>query len=92
MKYILLRVFLSSFVVCTITVLVISVTNAIEIKTLNGEILNGAPLVMSAFESILPFGKYIVAIGVFLFGFSTILGWSYYGEKCFEFIFKTQNF
>ena len=42
-------VFLASFVVCTITVLVISVTNVYGKKLINGEILNGAPLVMNAF-------------------------------------------
>lgn len=81
-------VFLSSFVVCTITVLVLSVTNVVGLEKSSGELLNGAPLVMRAFSSIIPFGEHIVAIGLVLFGFSTILGWSYYGEKCFEFLFK----
>ncbi|NGX34343.1 MAG: Amino-acid carrier protein AlsT [Candidatus Anoxychlamydiales bacterium] len=81
-------VFLSSFIVCTITVLVLAVTNVVGMTTETGDLLNGAPLVMRAFASVLPFGGYIVAIGLILFGFSTILGWSYYGEKCFEFLFK----
>ena len=83
-------VFLSSFIVCTITVLVLSTTNMVG--QMNGEeILNGAPLVMRAFSSVLPYGEYIVAIGLVLFGFSTILGWSYYGEKCYEFLFGRKN-
>ena len=32
-------------------------------------------------------GKYIVILGLVLFAFSTIIGWSYYGEKCAEFLF-----
>jgi AGCS family alanine or glycine:cation symporter len=32
-------------------------------------------------------GKYIVIFGLVLFAFSTIIGWSYYGEKCAEFLF-----
>lgn len=80
-------VFLSSFIVCTITVLVLAVTDVVGIRTTNGELLTGSPLVMRAFSSILPFGEYVVAIGLLLFGFSTILGWAYYGEKCFEFLF-----
>ncbi|NGX63452.1 MAG: Amino-acid carrier protein AlsT [Candidatus Anoxychlamydiales bacterium] len=80
-------VFLSSFVVCTITVLVLAVTNVVGITNSSNELLNGAPLVMRAFSSSLPFGGFIVAVGLVLFGFSTILGWSYYGEKCFEFLF-----
>ncbi|MBU4337870.1 MAG: alanine:cation symporter family protein, partial [Actinobacteria bacterium] len=79
-------VFLSSFIVCTITVLVLAVTNSVGQIGPNGEILNGAPLVMHAFSSVLPGGGIIVAIGLILFGLSTILGWSYYGEKCIEYI------
>ena len=81
-------VFLSSFVVCTLTVLVLAVTNVVGTLNSSNELLNGAPLVMHAFNKVIPFGNHIVAICVFLFGFSTILGWAYYGEKCFEFIFK----
>ncbi|NGX48755.1 MAG: Amino-acid carrier protein AlsT [Candidatus Anoxychlamydiales bacterium] len=84
-------VFLSSFIVCTITVLVLAVTNVVGITTHTGDLLNGAPLVMRAFSNVLPFGGYIVAIGLVLFGFSTILGWSYYGEKCFEFLFNEKK-
>ena len=81
-------VFLSSFVVCTLTVLVLAVTNVVGTLNSSNELLTGAPLVMHAFNKVIPFGNHIVAICVFLFGFSTILGWAYYGEKCFEFIFK----
>ena len=35
-------------------------------------------------------GKYIVVVGLVLFAFSTIIGWSYYGEKCAEFIFGSK--
>lgn len=80
-------VFLSSFVVCTITVLVIGVTGVFGEVTGDGKLLNGAPLVMQAFNSIIPWGNLIVAVGLVLFGYSTILGWSYYGEKCFEYLF-----
>ncbi|HEY4255338.1 MAG TPA: alanine:cation symporter family protein, partial [Chlamydiales bacterium] len=79
-------VFLSSFIVCTITVLVLCVTGVIGKVGPDGTPLNGAPLVIHAFNSILPGGSWIVAVGVLLFGFSTILGWSYYGEKCLEYL------
>ena len=42
---------------------------------------------MKAFSSVIPYGEWIVAIGLVCFGFSTILGWSYYGEKCVEYLF-----
>ncbi len=79
-------VFLSSFIVCTITVLVICVTDVFGSLDAQGHVLNGAPLVIRAFASVLPGGSWIVAIGIILFGYSTILGWSYYGEKCLEYL------
>ncbi len=80
-------VFLSSFIVCTITVLVVCVTGVFGSTDASGVLLNGAPLVMRAFESTIPSGKWIVAVGIVLFGYSTILGWSYYGERCMEYLF-----
>ncbi|MCB1074069.1 MAG: sodium:alanine symporter family protein [Simkania sp.] len=79
-------VFLSTLVVCTITALVVSVTGVLGQTDAEGKVLNGAPLVMEAFRSVLPFGDVIVAIGLILFGYSTIIGWSYYGEKCMEYL------
>lgn len=80
-------VFLSSFVVCTLTVFIVGVTGVYGAVATNGELLNGAPLVMRAFETIIPYGGVIVTLGILLFGYSTILGWSYYGEKCIEYLF-----
>ncbi len=79
-------VFLSTLVVCTITALVISLTGVLGQSDVHGRLLNGAPLVMEAFRSVLPFGDVIVVIGLILFGYSTIIGWSYYGEKCMEYL------
>lgn len=80
-------VFLSSFIVCTITVLVISVTGVFGSVDAAGVPLNGVSLVMSAFETTIPSGSWIVAVGIVLFGYSTLIGWSYYGEKCLEYLF-----
>jgi len=80
-------VFLSSFVVCTMTVLVISVTGSMGEVGPDGIAYNGAPLVMHALEKTFIGGKWIVGVGIILFGFSTILGWAYYGEKCIEYLF-----
>lgn len=79
-------VFFSSFVVCTITALVISVTNVLGTVGANGEVLNGVSLVIQAFRSVIPGGEFIVIIGVILFGYTTIIGWAYYGEKSMEFL------
>lgn len=79
-------VFLSSFVVCTITALVLSVTNVLGAVGSDGKILNGASLVMYAFRSVIPGGSAIVALGLILFGYTTIVGWAYYGERCIAFL------
>ncbi|MES2121372.1 MAG: alanine:cation symporter family protein, partial [Chlamydiota bacterium] len=74
------------FVVCTITALVIAVTDVLGVVGTDGKSLNGALLVMQAFRSVIPGGDLIVTIGVVLFGYTTIVGWAYYGEKCMEFL------
>ncbi|MEC7838827.1 MAG: sodium:alanine symporter family protein [Chlamydiota bacterium] len=78
---------LSTVIVCTITGLVIAVSEVLGTTNGSGVMLNGAPLAIAAFESTLVGGGYIVTFGLVLFAFSTILAWAYYGEKCFEYIF-----
>lgn len=78
----MLGTFIDTLVVCTMTALVIILTGAWR----SGE--NGAALSTLAFNSGLPgWGGYIVVIGIVVFAFTTILGWSYYGERCAEFLF-----
>ncbi|OWZ82852.1 alanine/glycine:cation symporter family protein [Natranaerobius trueperi] len=86
-----LSTFIATIVVCTMTALVIliapqvSMTEAGAMEIENG--LQGAPLTTVAFDSLLPgIGGYIVSFGLVFFAFSTILGWYYYGSKCFEYI------
>ncbi len=47
----------------------------------------GAAITTLAFTSQLPFGDKIVSLCLALFAFTTILGWSYYGERCAEYLF-----
>ncbi len=49
--------------------------------------LTSTALTSAAFSSVIPFGGIIIAIGSLLFGYSTLIAWSYYGEKCLEYIF-----
>jgi AGCS family alanine or glycine:cation symporter len=49
--------------------------------------LNGAQLTNTAFETVPYIGKFVLSIGLLTFVFSTILGWSYYGEKAAEYLF-----
>lgn len=82
----MLGTFLDTIVVCTITALVIVVTGAWQ----SGE--NGATLSAHAFSQGLgPVGRYIVSIGVALFAFTTIIGWSFYSEKCAQFLFGERS-
>jgi AGCS family alanine or glycine:cation symporter len=77
----MLEPLIDTLIVCTITAFVILMSNQWV-----GEI-NGAVLTVASFEDLLANGKYIVIFGLILFSFSTIIGWSYYGEKCVEFLF-----
>ncbi|WP_317316201.1 alanine/glycine:cation symporter family protein [Peptostreptococcus russellii] len=74
------EVFMDTIVICTMTALVVLVSGVWD----SG--LQGAALTSAAFDEGFRGGKYIVSIGLTLFAFSTILGWSYYGEKCAEYI------
>lgn len=78
---------LSTGIVCTITGLVIAVSQVLGTTDADGALLNGAPLAIAAFSNSIPGGGYIVIVGLVLFAFSTVIAWAYYGEKCFEYIF-----
>ena len=76
------QTFIDTIVVCTLTGLVLIVSG----EWSSG--LTGAELTTVSFSSGIGHdaGQYVVAIGLALFAFSTILGWSYYGEKSIEFL------
>ena len=48
--------------------------------------MNGSVLALKAFQSSFPGGALVLTISLILFGYSTILGWAYYGEKCMEYL------
>ena len=77
----MLGTFIDTLVICTITGLAIVVTGVWE----TGE--TGVDLTTMAFASVLPGSEYLLAAAVILFGYTTILGWSYYGEKCWQYLF-----
>ena len=76
------QTFIDTLVVCTFTAIAILSTDA----WMSGE--NGAALTQMAFRDGLPgnWGGIIVAVSLAMFAFSTILGWSYYGERCIEYL------
>jgi AGCS family alanine or glycine:cation symporter len=75
-----METFIVSFVTCTITAMTILLTGAWQ----SGQTSTAA--VATAFNAALPgFGGYIVAFCVFLFGYTTLIGWAYYGEQFLEY-------
>jgi AGCS family alanine or glycine:cation symporter len=82
----MLGTFIDTIIVCTITGLVI-VTSGLWTS---GE--SGAALTSAAFANALPgAGNYVVAISLAIFAFTTILGWSLYGERCVEYLFGVKS-
>jgi alanine or glycine:cation symporter, AGCS family len=78
--------FIDTIVTCSITALAIVMSGAWQ----SGD--TSTALTINAFSSVLGLaGGYIVTIGSVLFGFSTILGWSYYGEQCTEYLFGSRT-
>jgi AGCS family alanine or glycine:cation symporter len=83
--------FIDTILVCTVTGTVIIVTGAWhEGMDASGNLLNGAALTAWAFERglapIMPGGHYIVTLAVPLFAYSTMISWSYYGDRSVSFL------
>lgn len=83
-------VFLATMVICTITGLVIAVTDVLGLANAKGELLSGTPLTMAAFNSAHPNLGAVVIFGLLFFAFTTMLAWAYYGERCLEFLGGTR--
>ena len=87
------EVFADTMIVCTCTALVILTTGVVDLET--GASLSGASklgLATEAFtKSFGTFGGVFLAVAVSLFAFTTILGWSYYGTKSWEYLFGTKS-
>ncbi len=79
----LLEPFIDTVIICTMTALVIIITGAYT----DTSGIDGISLTSSAFESVIPGARYVLAIAVILFAFSTMISWSYYGLKSWTFLF-----
>ena len=77
----MLGTFIDTIIICTMTGLILVASGA-----WNGDLV-GANMTRSVFTSTLPFGDTIFTLSLVLFAFTTMLGWSYYGERCAEFLF-----
>ncbi|HEM6081812.1 TPA: alanine/glycine:cation symporter family protein [Streptococcus suis] len=79
--------FIDTLIICTLTGLTILVTGQWSVEG-----LAGAPLTQAAFATVFgqP-GALALTLSLVLFAYTTILGWSYYGERCIEFLFGTKS-
>jgi AGCS family alanine or glycine:cation symporter len=96
----LLEPFIDTIIICTLTGLTIIVTGTwhhTEFYTTRidpafaGELLNGSLLTSLAFKTglswIFPYGDKIITLGVLLFAISTVISWSFYGDRATEYLF-----
>lgn len=81
----MLGTFIDTLILCSLTAFVIIITGTWD----SG--LQGAPMSSQAFSiGLFGYGGYVVSFGLVLFAFTTVLGWSYYGERCAEYLFGTK--
>ena len=89
------EVFADTMVVCTMTALVVLTSGVFNSKT--GAIAEGltdATLVGGAFNTVFPWGgigQKFISVAMFLFAFTTVLGWSHYGSKAWEYLFGAKT-
>jgi AGCS family alanine or glycine:cation symporter len=86
-----MEVFIVSFVTATISALTILLSGVAETSIVarqaGGEFVTSTAAVADAFNAAMPvFGGWIVAFCAFLFGYTTLIGWAYYGEQFLEYI------
>ena len=83
------EVFADTMVVCTMTAVVVLSSGAIDLETgLMAEGTNDATLVANSFGNVFGIaGEVFVSLAILLFAFTTVVGWSHYGSKSFEYLF-----
>jgi len=84
----LLEPFIDTVVICTMTAVVLVITNLhLGYFEYGVKVSEGVELTAKAFESQIPHSSIVLTIAVFLFAFSTMISWSYYGLQGFKFLF-----
>ena len=78
----LLEPFIDTIIVCTMTGLVVVITGAYQ----SGE-SDGVRMTSEAFGSVISWFPYLLSLAVLLFAFSTMISWSYYGERSWTYLF-----
>jgi AGCS family alanine or glycine:cation symporter len=85
-----LEPFIDTVVICTMTALVITIAG-LNLAPFDGAGLTGVQLTAASFSSSVGFFKYLLALAVILFAFSTMISWSYYGLKAWTYLFGEGN-
>lgn len=85
----LLGPFIDTIVVCLMTALVVLITGVTGDPAYKG--FEGAALTSAAFGTVIGWFPYVLSLSVFLFAFSTMISWSYYGEKAWEHLFGRRS-
>jgi len=81
------QTFIDTLVICTLTALLILSSGAWTRTDADGNALTGLALTTAAFHQCYgPWGKHLVSLATICFAWSTLLGWSYYGEKALEYL------
>lgn len=81
----MVQVLFDTLIICMITGITIVMSGLWEDKTIEAGVLTSA-----AFEQLVgSIGPYLITLGLLFFASSTILGWAYYGEKCFQYLIKS---
>jgi AGCS family alanine or glycine:cation symporter len=79
--------FIDTIIVCTFTALAILITGAHRVDSAGNFSNEGVGITASAFASLAPWLTYMLTIAVFIFAYSTMISWSYYGERASEYLF-----
>ena len=89
----LLEPFIDTVIVCTMTGLVIVITGVYSDPQYADLIAGdkGAPLTSAAFASVISWFPYVLSVAVCLFAYSTLISWSYYGERCWSHLFGRRS-
>lgn len=86
----LMEPFIDTVVICTMTALVIIITGVYDANGPHAELIasnQGAALTSMAFGSVISWFPIVLSVAVVLFAFSTMISWSYYGERCWTYMF-----
>jgi AGCS family alanine or glycine:cation symporter len=85
----LLEPFIDTVVICTMTALVIIITGVYSHPEISK--LGGAALTSAAFKTQISWFPIILSVSVVLFAYSTMISWSYYGERCWTYMFGERS-